>query len=634
MFDSGKLARLFDNHIADSYSTYIVAEVGINHNGSLDTAVELVRAAKSAGVDAVKFQKRNLEVIYSQNVLGDVNSSEWNFEYLIPLLGEVELNETDYLVIRKECDELGLDLIVTPFDELSAAFVSELGVSAVKIASADMTNIPLLKKCSAYRIPLLISTGMWGDEDIARCAEIYNRENFSYAFLLAQSTYPAPFETLNLDYIERLKEFTPIVGYSGHERGTFIPVAAAAMGCRIIEKHITFDKTQKGPDHKASMLPEEWNEMVFQLRMLEKARGNTKRVNQAEMLNKEAFAKSAVPVKDLPAGHVLIKSDILFKSPGKGIFAHEIDAFFGKVLNKPVNKDYYINRTDFEESLLIGEWESFSFVKQWGVKCRFHDYDEYKVLKSPCVEFHCSQTDLDIEFRPEKSESELIVHAPEIFDRQLVDICSSDEDIVKRSLDILQKSIDKTLEIAEFFPARKPKLVMHLGGMFLNERNLLDTSILTGRAIENFRQLRFDSDKIDILPENLPPRPWYLGGEWFQHGFMLAEDMISFCREFGLGMTYDICHASLYCHEYNLDLTEYTKIIMPLVRHIHISDAYGNSGEGIQIGEGEIAFNKVLHEVGLYDFSWVPEIWSGHLHHGAGTYKCMQILNERYAGVL
>lgn len=633
MFDSGKIAKLFDLETED-YSTYIVAEIGINHNGSLDTALALMKAAKEAGVDAVKFQKRDLVSIYSQEVLDDANSSEWNFEYLIPLLKEVELSDEAYRIIREQCDALELDLLITPFDAKSADFVHRLGVSAYKIASADMTNIPLLKQCSQYGIPLFISTGMWSDEDIAKCAEIYKIDHLKYAFLLAQSTYPAPYETLNLDYINRLKEFTPVVGYSGHERGTFIPVAAAAMGCRIIEKHITFDKNAQGPDHKASMLPEEWKEMVYHLRMLEKARGNIKRVNQAEIQNKEAFAKSAVPIRDLPAGHVLIKPDIAYKSPGKGIFPHEIHDYIGKVLKKAVHKDHYIDQTDFEETIEISEWEPFEFAKEWGIKCRFHDYDEYKTLNSPCIEFHCSQTDLDIPFFPERSASALIVHAPEIFDRQLVDICSDDAQIVARSLDILQRAIDKTLELAPAFPTKKPKLVMHLGGMYLNLRELADTKLLTQKAIENFKKLQYDPDQIDILPENLPPRPWYLGGEWFQHGFMLAEDMTMFCEHFHLGMTYDICHASLYCNEFGIDLAEYTKQIMPIVRHVHISDAYGNNGEGVQIGEGSIHFEPVMEAMKPYRFSWVPEIWSGHLHHGAGTYKCMRILSAKYAGAL
>jgi len=629
MFDSGKIKKIFDQEDVDF--TYIIAEIGINHNGSLKTAIELIYAAKDAGVDAVKFQKRHLESIYSKEILDDSNSSEWSFEYLIPLLKEVELTENEYLTIRKKCDELKLDLIITPFDEVSAKFIAELGVSAYKIASADMTNIPLLKKCNGYGLPLLISTGMWKDEDIVKCSEIYKIDKLNYAFLLAQSTYPASYETLNLKYLEKLKKLTSVVGYSGHERGTFIPVAAVAMGCKIIEKHITFDITQKGPDHKASMLPNEWKEMVYQIRMLEKAMGSNKDINQAEIQNKEAFAKSAVPIRDLPIGHVLIKSDLDYKSPGKGIFPHEIHDYIGKVLKKPIKKDHYINKTDFEDTVSIANWEKFSFSKKWGAKCRFHDYDDYKVLNSPSIEFHCSQTDLDIDFRPEISNSELIIHAPEIFDRQLVDICSEDEYIVKESLNILQRSIDKTLEIAKYFPKAKPKLVMHLGGMYLNKRELCDTSILTKRAIENFKKLKYDSELIDILPENLPPRPWYLGGEWFQHGFMLVKDMIEFCDYFNLGITYDICHASLYCNEFNIDLADYTKEILPYVKHIHISDAYGNNGEGVQIGEGSIDFDKVLKEVKDYDFTWMPEIWSGHLHQGAGTYKCMRILNKKYS---
>jgi len=631
MFDSGNISKIFNKEF-EYDNVYIIAEIGINHNGSLQTALALIKAAKEAGVDAVKFQKRDLNSIYSKIVLDDSNNSEWSFEYIIPLLKEVELDYDDYKVIRNTCNALELDLIVTPFDEVSAEFLAKLGVSAFKISSSDMTNIPLLKKCHSFNLPLIISTGMWTDEDIEKCANIYKQENFDYAFLLAQSTYPAPYETLNIDYINRLKEFSPVVGYSGHERGTFIPIAAVALGCTIIEKHITFDTAQKGPDHKASMLPQEWKEMVFQIRMLQKARGSTKRVNQAEIQNKEVFAKSAVAIRNLPRNHVLIKSDFTFKAPGKGIFAHEINDYIGKVLKKPIQKEYYINKTDFEDTINIEDWQAFSFSKKWGIKCRFHDYENYRVLNSPCIEFHCSQTDLDAEFRPIiVSKSELIVHAPEIFDRQLVDICSEDEEIVKQSLDILQRSIDKTLELSKYFPSKKPKLVVHLGGMFLNTRELVDTSVLTKRAIKNFETLKYDTNLIDILPENLPPRPWYLGGEWFQHGFMLAEDMLEFCNYFGLGMTYDICHASLYCHEFEIDLAEYTKEIMPIVKHIHISDAYGNSGEGVQIGEGHIDFDKVLKEVKKHQFTWVPEIWSGHLHQGGGTYKCMQILNSKYS---
>jgi len=628
MFDSGKLRSLIENPDKKP-STYIISEIGINHNGSLQVALDLIDESKKAGVDAVKFQKRDLNSIYSSMVLSDANSAEWNFEYLIPLLKEVELKKNDYREIRNHCNNIGIDLIVTPFDQESAQFVANLGVSAFKISSADMTNIPLLRLCNTYDLPMIISVGMWGDRDIRSCVDIFKNEKFNYALLLAQSTYPASYETLNLGYIDRLKLLSPVVGYSGHERGTFIPVAAVALGCRIIEKHITFDKNEKGPDHKASMLPEEWKEMVYQIRMLEQSLGAEKLVNQAETLCKEAFAKSAVPVRDLPVNYTLNTGDITFKSPGKGIFPHEINDYIGRVLTKPVFKDHYISRTDFEETTAIAEWKHFAFCKNWGVKCRFHDYESFKVLGTPCIEFHCSQTDLDIDFHTDISESMLIVHAPEIFDRQLVDICSDDKERVNDSLEIIQRSIEKTLLIAKFFPEHKPKLVVHLGGMSLNIRELSDTKLLTEKAINNFAQLDYSPFDLDILPENLPPRPWYLGGEWFQHGFMLEKDMGDFCSHFGLSMAYDICHASLYCHKFNVSLIEYTKAVMPYVSHIHISDARGNSGEGIQIGKGEIDFKSLFTEIKDFEFSWVPEIWSGHLHEGAGIYECLKKL-EKY----
>lgn len=631
-YNSKKLQKIFENKLKE---TYIIAEIGVNHNGDLKEAIKLIDASIEANVDAVKFQKRDLEEIYSKEVLEDSNSQEWSFEYLIPLLKETELTKDEYKIIREYCNEKKIDLIITPFDKKSAKFVADLGVSGFKISSSDMTNIDLVSTCNEYKLPLLISTGMWEEKDIRKCAELYKKNNIkNYSFLLAQSTYPAPYENLNLGFYNTLKELSSIVGYSGHERGTFIPVAAVAMGYQIVEKHITFNKEAKGPDHKASMLPSEFKEMVENIRSLESALNKDKKVNQAELQNKEAFAKSAVPIRDLPKDHVLIKADVVFKAPGKGIFPHEIDNYYGKILKKDIKKDHYINETDFEETIDIKDWERPSFSNDWGSKCRFHDYEKYAILNSPVIEFHCSQTDLKVDFKPKEiSDSKLIIHAPEIFDRKLVDICSPDEEIVKNSLEILQETINKTTKLAKYFPKAKPRIVMHLGGMFLNNKEVKDTYKLIDVAIENFKRLDYDSNIVEILPENLPPRPWYLGGEWYQHGFMSTADMIRFCKEFNFKITFDICHAQLYCNLFNIDLVDYTKEIMPIVSHLHISDAYGTNGEGVQIDEGCIEFDRVFEAMRGYEFSWVSEIWSGHLHQGAGTYKCMKKLHK-YSDIL
>ena len=639
MINSNKLNNILKNN---SKETYIISEIGINHNGSLDIALKLIYKSYEAGVDAVKFQKRNLEKIYSKHILNDSNSAEWNFEYLIPLLQELELSKEDYLEIKKTCKKLDLDLIITPMDEESVEFISTLGIKAFKIASADMVNFSLIKKCASYNLPLLISTGMWSEEDIKKCVKFYKKHNIQYSLLLANSTYPAPYEDIGLNFLQKLKTLSNIVGYSGHERGNFIPIAAVALGARIIEKHITLDRNQKGPDHKASMLPKQWEEMVKNIHLLEKSLGVEKYVNQAETLNKEAFAKSAIANKDLTKGHILLESDIYYQSPGKGIFEHEISEYIGKELKQNIPQDNFISKENFNNTVLIKDWKKFNFTKNWGVKCRFHDYKIYKQLNPPVIEFHCSQSDLDIEFNEKNKNSKLIIHAPEIFDRELVNICSKDERIVQKSLEIIQKSIDKTIQISKNWPLAKPKMVVHLGGMSLD---LLDTTKykinrlsthdeMISIAIHNFKKLNYNPDEIDILPENLPPRPWYLGGEWYQYGFAPYSDMIRFCKETKTKMTYDICHAQLQCNLENITLAEYTKNVMPYVSHMHISDAIGLNGEGIQMFEGEIDFKSTFDIAKDYNFSWVTEIWSGHLHNGSGMYKALCDLENNFNTLL
>mgnify|MGYP001189924779 FL=1 len=181
-------------------------------------------------------------------------------------------------------------------------------------------------------------------------------------------------------------------------------------------------------------------------------------------------------------------------------------------------------------------------------------------------------------------------------------------------------------------------MVVHLGGMSLDlldstkyKVNRLSThDEMISIAIHNFKKLNFNPNEIEIIPENLPPRPWYLGGEWYQYGFAPYSDMVRFCKETGTKMTYDICHAQLQCNLENITLAEYTKNVMPYVAHMHISDATGLNGEGIQMFEGEIDFKSTFNIAKDYNFSWVTEIWSGHLHNGSGMYKALCDLENKF----
>ena len=207
----------------------------------------------------------------------------------------------------------------------------------------------------------------------------------------------------------------------------------------------------------------------------------------------------------------------------------------------------------------------------------------------------------------------------------------------KDSIEILQKAIDKTIKISSNFKNCRPKFVVHLGGMSLDEvTGKGKISTMMDRAVENFQRLNFNPDDIEILPENLPPRPWYLGGQWFQYGFMYADDMIDFCNHFNLKMTYDVCHAALHCNHDIITLEEYTEKVLPLVSHLHLSDALGIDGEGVQIGEGDVNFDSFFEKLknnNNQDFSWVTEIWSGHVNHGSGCRHSMHSL-ARYNNII
>lgn len=609
--------------------TYVISEIGVNHNGDFETAKSLVQESYSAGADAVKFQLRNLDDIYTKKILDDPNSAEWNFEYIVPILKDTQLTVEELSELRDITYELDMDFIVTPFDVHSAKICADkLKVDAFKIGSMDMINKELILKCSNYDLPVIISTGMWSESEIKWSVKGFDSLGMDYFLLLANSTYPTPYEAINLGFLHKLKDMHSLVGYSGHERGTFIPVAAAAMGATVIEKHITFDRNQEGPDHKASMEPDEFRDMVLHLRNLEKAMGGEKVVNNAEKLAKQTFARAAYAKQDIKEGHTLSMDDLTFKAPGKGILRHQIGDYIGKEITFPVRKNTYVTENNFREVIPIKDWDVPKFKNDWGVKCRFHDYDEYVQCNPKVIEFHMSQKDLDVDFYRENKDVQLIAHAPEIFDRKLVNLCSTDKDIVDQSIDILQRSIDKTLEIAKGFKGR-PKLVAHLGGMTLDSTSN-PTKEMMERAVENFKRLNFNSDDIEFMPENLPPRPWYFGGQWFQYGFMRAEDMLNFCDHFGLTMTLDVCHAALHCNHDKISLDNYISKVLRIASHLHISDGIGIDGEGVQIGEGEMNFESMMNVIKdkKDGFTWVTEVWSGHVNHGSGCRLSLEILEK------
>ena len=247
--------RIGRHLVAQDSPTLVIAEIGINHQGDIDLAKRLVDEFAAAGADIVKFQLRDMEALYRQGS-GGSTGEDLGTQYTLDLLAKYNLDADGLITVFDHCAEIGIDVMCTAWDPRSVDRLVDYGVPSLKVASADMTNHALLRHMAATGTPMVLSTGMSTEGEIRETVEVMRSSGVAHAFLHCQSTYPAPFKDINLAYLTRLAELTQTpVGYSGHERGFHVPVAAVALGARIIEKHVTIDRDLEGNDHKVSLLP-------------------------------------------------------------------------------------------------------------------------------------------------------------------------------------------------------------------------------------------------------------------------------------------------------------------------------------------------------------------------------------------
>ena len=334
--------------IGKEYPCYSIAEIGVNHNGKLSLAKKLIDASIESGVNAVKFQKRDLKSLYRKESLENPNSESQGFEILLAELQEVELTKNDYMEIVNYCKKKKITFLCTPWDMPSVDFLEELDIVAYKISSGDMTNFPLIKYVSKTRKPMIISTGMSKIEEIEKMVSFVKEQNIPFVILHANSTYPSPIESLYLNLIpEFRKKFDLLVGFSGHEIGIIGSITAANMGAVIIERHITLDKTMKGLDHSSSLEPNEFKEMVSLIRLSEKAKGKPiKKMTRAEVLQREVVSKSIVCVLDICKDEIFSDKNIEAKGPEKGLSAQYFFDIIGKKSPRDIKCGEYVLEED------------------------------------------------------------------------------------------------------------------------------------------------------------------------------------------------------------------------------------------------------------------------------------------------
>jgi sialic acid synthase SpsE/sugar phosphate isomerase/epimerase len=618
--------KIGDRLVGDGHPTYVIAEIGVNHNGLLALALELIDVAVDAGADAVKFQKRSLDKLYAKKYLDNANAGEKTLRYLLPILQQVELSDDAYYEIVDHCNKKGITFMASAFDPESADFLDQLGVPAFKVASADMTNLPLLDHLIEKGKPLILSTGMSRIEEVEITVDFLKERKAQFALLHCNSTYPAAFEDINLRFMNQLRRFDAPVGYSGHERGIAVSTVAAALGASIIERHITLDRTMDGPDHAASLEPQGFKKMVRDIHQVSSALGlgEEKFISRGEILNREVLGKSLVAARRVVPGEKITREMIAVKGPALGISPQNYTGLLGRIAERTIEQDEPFLDSDLGIKILLDM--EHTLPMEYGFTVRFRDYEELLAYKPKMLEFHFTDQDLDDPYPGGDMPLKLVVHAPEFWERSLVDLCALDERQRVTSRELMQKTINLTRTLAHHFQGT-PKVIIHPGGMSL-DHPITDHAPLYENLRRSVQEL--DYAGVELLLENLPPHPWYFGGQWLTNAFMDAYEIRDFITSMGLNMCFDTSHSKLYCNWAHVDFYDQVQALLPYIAHLHLSDGAGLDGEGLQIGEGTIDWVHFFKVIGGYHGTMIPEIWRGHQRNGEGFLIAIQRLSEAY----
>ncbi|MCR4727535.1 MAG: pseudaminic acid synthase [Lachnospiraceae bacterium] len=336
-----KLIKIGDTTVGDKH-VYIVAEMSANHLQEYDKAIEIVHAAKEAGADAIKLQtyKPDLITIDSDNDYFQISGGTiWDGETLYKLYEKAYTPWEWQPKIMEEANKLGMDCFSSPFDFSAVSFMEEMNMPAFKIASYEITDISLIKRCASTKKPIIIATGVARKEDIelALCA-CKEEGNNDVILLKCVSAYPTPYEEVNLRMMTSLaKEYGCIVGLSDHTMGSVVPIGAVALGAKMVEKHLTLKRSDGGPDGAFSMEPDEFSDMVKAIRVIEKALGKEEYSLTETQEKEREGARSLFVVKDIKRGEELTQDNIKSIRPGNGLPPKEI----GNVLGKHAARDLY-----------------------------------------------------------------------------------------------------------------------------------------------------------------------------------------------------------------------------------------------------------------------------------------------------
>lgn len=327
---------------------FIIAEIGVNHNGDIDIAKKLIDVAKNAGVDAVKFQSYSAEKEKIRNApLAEYQKQNTDFQDAFEMSKKLQLSIEEHLEIKRYCDKVGIEFFSTCSNFEYVDLLEELEVNYYKISSNETNNFPLLKYTAEKNKQIILSTGMSTLYEIDECVEFIRQYNDKKLTILhCVSLYPTDFEELNLNFIKTLKQIYSdcIIGFSDHTIGSEASIAAVALGAKVIEKHITLDKNMKGPDHKSSMDPDELRKFVNSIRNIEKSLGSNQKVlSKREKEVRDVSRKSIIANKRISKGEVFNEENLCIKKPGTGMPANYLNLLLGREATIEIKEDTLIS---------------------------------------------------------------------------------------------------------------------------------------------------------------------------------------------------------------------------------------------------------------------------------------------------
>ena len=618
---------------------FVIAEIGNNHNGSLELAKRLVDHAVEAGADCAKFQMRSMEALYQAGGHAEDGSDDLGAQYTLDLLKRFQLSDDELCETFDYCRQKGIVPLCTPWEERSLEKLERYGMQAYKVASADLTNHPFLEALAATGKPLIMSTGMSAESEIRESVSLLRQRAVRFVLLHCNSTYPAPFKDVNLSYLQRLADIGQcMVGYSGHERDIYVAVAAVAKGAKVIEKHFTLDRNMEGNDHRVSLLPAEFAQMVQGIRQVESALGSSgeRKITQGEMMNRETLAKSVVARVPIEAGRTITLDMLDVKSPGNGLQPNRLHGLVGRRIRRSMAVGDLFFPSDLQD--IAATPRPYRFSRPWGIPVRYHDFRRLRSLTNlGLIEFHLSYKDLDLDpaaFVDSTAEQHLVVHSPELFaGDHVLDLCCADREYRARSIAELQRVINVTRALKPYFSlSKRPCIVTNVGG-FTADSHLPPNAIaeLYGRLGESLAKL--DATGVEIIPQTMPPFPWHFGGQRYHNLFVAADEIADFCSRHDMRVCLDVSHSKLACNHHRWSFHEFLNTVGPHVAHLHMADASGVDGEGLQIGEGDVDWVSVCATLDRLaaDATFIPETWQGHKNEGEGFWVALDRLEDAWS---